>query len=494
MFAEKNESHQKTQTSPKNHSWQHQLIAVLIGVFAFLSICAAGLICYGVYTKDKIALGVKVAGISISKLNYSEATDKISSNKTADLQQKITVKVNDAEYSTTPTALGTSYNIKEAVDQAYEVGKQHSLWQRMVSLTEGLVTNYNIPLPITNDNIKIDLFIQQIATKTNKDPVNAALTVKNNAIVEMPASNGIGVDTQKIKNKILAELNQLNGDTVITGDIQTLEAPIQIEQLTQAKEQAQTLTNHNITLTFENQTYSIDQKILTSWLDFPVNNNVVSAQITDAKMKAYVDSLAKKIDIRAVDRKISDVDQSILEEGSDGRSLNRTTLIAQIKEQLNNKDNTTTPASIAMQVDPVTRGEKIVRRPFTPGMYPGKYIEVNIDEQRMYLWEGMTKINEYTVSTGNIWSHPTPLGVRYIENKINNAWSSTYKLYMPWWMSIGGGYGIHELPYWPNGAREGERNLGHAVSHGCIRLGIGPAQEVYNWAEVGIPVYIHKNS
>jgi lipoprotein-anchoring transpeptidase ErfK/SrfK len=29
------------------------------------------------------------------------------------------------------------------------------------------------------------------------------------------------------------------------------------------------------------------------------------------------------------------------------------------------------------------------------------------------------------------------------------------------------------------------------VSHGCIRLGIGPAETLYNWTEVGTPVYIY---
>ncbi len=61
---------------------------------------------------------------------------------------------------------------------------------------------------------------------------------------------------------------------------------------------------------------------------------------------------------------------------------------------------------------------------------------------------------------------------------------------MPFWMNFYRGYGIHELPYWPNGYREGEDHLGMPVSHGCVRLGIGNAEKLFNWAEIGIPVYI----
>ena len=56
----------------------------------------------------------------------------------------------------------------------------------------------------------------------------------------------------------------------------------------------------------------------------------------------------------------------------------------------------------------------------------------------------------------------------------------------------GRGHGIHELPEWPNGAKEGEGHLGTPVSYGCIRLGVGDAEFAYNWADIGTPVYIHQ--
>jgi lipoprotein-anchoring transpeptidase ErfK/SrfK len=57
---------------------------------------------------------------------------------------------------------------------------------------------------------------------------------------------------------------------------------------------------------------------------------------------------------------------------------------------------------------------------------------------------------------------------------------------------IGSEYGIHELPEWPDGTKEGESHLGTPVSHGCVRLGRGDAQAVYDWVEVGTPVFIHR--
>jgi lipoprotein-anchoring transpeptidase ErfK/SrfK len=54
----------------------------------------------------------------------------------------------------------------------------------------------------------------------------------------------------------------------------------------------------------------------------------------------------------------------------------------------------------------------------------------------------------------------------------------------------GSGHAIHELPM-INGYREGDWHLGIPVSHGCVRLGVGPAAYMYNWTPVGTPVIIH---
>ncbi|MFH0852163.1 MAG: L,D-transpeptidase [bacterium] len=123
-----------------------------------------------------------------------------------------------------------------------------------------------------------------------------------------------------------------------------------------------------------------------------------------------------------------------------------------------------------------------------------KRIEIDLLEQRMRLFEDEKQIAEYPISSGRrdkqtkagsfsiISKYPMALG-----GIPGQAWK------MPFFMGIytikGTENGIHELPF-INGIRESARDLGHPVSHGCVRLGIGAAEKVYNWAELGTPVII----
>lgn len=120
-----------------------------------------------------------------------------------------------------------------------------------------------------------------------------------------------------------------------------------------------------------------------------------------------------------------------------------------------------------------------------------KSIKVDVGKSQLlhYFLDGV-EVGSFSISTGK-YSTPTPKGEFKIINKNRLAWSS-YGLWMPYWMGLGTGkFGFHELPIWPSGYREGENHLGIPVSHGCIRLGIGPAEFLYNWAKVGTPVSIY---
>ena len=125
-----------------------------------------------------------------------------------------------------------------------------------------------------------------------------------------------------------------------------------------------------------------------------------------------------------------------------------------------------------------------------PKFTDGKYIDISISNQVMTIFEDGVKVNSFLISSGK-YGMPTPLGTFSVKKKEPNHWSSTYGLWMPYSMNFYGAFYIHELPYWPSGYREGEDHLGMKVSHGCIRLGVGPAEYVFNWAEIGMAVYVH---
>ena len=119
-----------------------------------------------------------------------------------------------------------------------------------------------------------------------------------------------------------------------------------------------------------------------------------------------------------------------------------------------------------------------------------KTITIDLKKQELYQQLNGVTIRTHRVSTGKP-GMATPKGEYTIGNKSKRAWSKTYGLWMPYWLGLKGTrMGIHELPEWPGGYKEGANHLGQPVSHGCIRLGVKAAEILYEWTEVGTKVTI----
>jgi len=126
----------------------------------------------------------------------------------------------------------------------------------------------------------------------------------------------------------------------------------------------------------------------------------------------------------------------------------------------------------------------------------GKCIEIDLSAQRLLIWENGILLGNFLASTGKEKT-PTEQGVFKVLSKAPVAYGSGdgQQWKMPYWIGIyrAGGVenGIHALPY-VNGWKEGQWDLGHPVSHGCVRVSDANAIILYNWAEIGIPVIIHQ--
>lgn len=159
----------------------------------------------------------------------------------------------------------------------------------------------------------------------------------------------------------------------------------------------------------------------------------------------------------------------------------------------------TTAAHLArlndIAADALAAGQRLkVPRPGSGivGRGGAKRIEVDVSEQRMYVWEGGELVYNWTASTG-MAGYATRRGTFAVQSRIPNAWSSAWQLWMPNWLGIywagGSENGIHALPI-INGTRIWGGVLGTPISYGCVVIGTDESRLLFNWAEIGTPVII----
>lgn len=110
----------------------------------------------------------------------------------------------------------------------------------------------------------------------------------------------------------------------------------------------------------------------------------------------------------------------------------------------------------------------------------GKWILIEIDLKRLTLYQGKEILKRYAIATG-AWATPSPIGVYTVVGRFKTEMSGFgtrfLKLNVPY-----GLYGIH--------GTNKPASIGSNASHGCFRLSVKDAEELYDLTPNGTKVYI----
>jgi lipoprotein-anchoring transpeptidase ErfK/SrfK len=175
-----------------------------------------------------------------------------------------------------------------------------------------------------------------------------------------------------------------------------------------------------------------------------------------------------------------------------GRKLRDNLLTDQINAAVLNADADHTIAARTHSTKPDVLGSEVAAE------YPS-YLTLDRGTFTLRLWEHLKLAKTYTVAVG-MEGLETPEGLYHIQEKEENptwnvpesAWAGSLagqsippgpeNPIKARWMGIFEGAGIH--------GTEETYSLGHAASHGCVRMSIPDVEELYDRVEVGTPIYI----
>jgi lipoprotein-anchoring transpeptidase ErfK/SrfK len=209
--------------------------------------------------------------------------------------------------------------------------------------------------------------------------------------------------------------------------------------------------------------------------------------VRPARIRAYVASIAKRVDREPVDSKLflRDLKPFVSKEQA-GHAILRADAVRRITHDLvaNIRD------AIGLKAKAIP--PKVTRKNFGP------VIVIHRGANRLYLYNGARLRRVFGVATGQA-VYPTPLGRFQVIVKWTNPW--WYPPAAPWakgekpvppgpgnplgtrWMGLSApGVGIH--------GTNNESSIGYSVSHGCIRMHVSDAEWLFNNIDVGTTVYI----
>lgn len=469
---------------------KHKVLLWSISIFLFVVAATFGsLFTYQRAYAQKIYRNVYFTNIDLSGKTKKQAEFLIKKEFDSVLHKEIIFQANDKTVKATYEDVGLSFDIAQVVNDSYQYGRSGKFFSDLLAQTK---TAIYVKKAVTGtpyvDTAKFENFKTITLEQLNTTVSNASLKIENGEVVLTAAVNGQSAVLDNIQDQVVTTLEK--NESLITVESTITLPEIKDGDFSAAKTQAESYINRRISFSYDSKTYSPSKTDIGFWIYFQQSGDTYLAQLNDSSIKAYLNKIGHNFEVKKVDQKVKTSTGEVIDPGKTGVYIDKDLTLATLKSQLSASGEIKIAMTVTTEAPGVVQVTDNIADVET-GKFAGKYIDINLSKQQLCQIESLVVVACHTISSGKP-STPTPPGTYTILGKNPRAWGAAYGLWMPWYQEFrAGGYALHELPEWPNGYKEGQDHLGTPVSHGCVRMGVGEAEIVYNWTEIGTPVYIH---
>jgi hypothetical protein len=412
------------------------------------------------------------------------------------INRKIHVSFGKYNYYPTLRTLHVDFDTSQTLDQILsQVGEND-----LVEYTQNLIATNQVPyIIIVNDTYFYRYF--RTATSSHLPKArNAFLKIVRGQIYLVLQKNGKRVLIAGLKTNVNNALtNHLSlafslGWEWIIPDVtndETEQARLTSLEWLNRSVKIRARYDQSMRLKKHNRTYTAVSGTIGNWIYYVNEGGVLVAKLSRGKINLWLGKVARIAKVKPINRIVAyrNGHRIIIRSGWAGQRIIVTDIYKQIVTNIKAGLDTYIPLD-AIHIQP----KNLILGGIVPGRYKGRYLELSLHQQKMYVFYGYRLLHIFRISSGRP-SMPTPSGRFRIVRK--NPWSACrpsweyYTCYMPFSMYFTWqGNAIHALPI-INGRQEGIWHLGIPISHGCVRLLPSAAVHMYYTTPIGTPVVIH---
>jgi LysM repeat protein len=500
--------------------WKRALIA-LFGVSAALATLPVLLLLSAYFyflITGTILPGVQVGGIPMQGLSATQAAAVLDQVWNGEYRiSVIDMADSSLAWEVAPSDFGLSVDAQASAELAYARGRGAGVISGVIQMIETWLNGWPIQPWVTFDALAARRAIESWAAQLRIEAIDADLYLQEGEVVQVDSQQGRSLDVEATYALISADPTSLLLryhfaplvlNPVEAGTADVAQAAGEAERLLGSQPSVRAYDP----VTDEWFDWTPSRAEISSWLRIERTQDEVVVSLDGERVAAYVTALNASLgEERSFDFDAGLAAANLELQGGESETLlihyNPTSYVVQ-------RGDTITSISLQIgmpywkiyeynpqeAVRGIQVGSPIVIPPkdamLDLPVVMSKRIVISISQQRMWVYEDGALIWEHVVSTG-IPSSPTMAGIFQIKSHYINAYASRWDLYMPHFMGIYDATpylenGIHGLPLLSSGVRLWGNVLGRPASYGCIILTLQAAEDLYEWADLGVIVEIQR--
>ncbi len=196
----------------ENKKYNKILIPVISILLIFILLLFSTIFALLNINKNTIVSGVSIKGIDVSGLTKEEAYNKVETIVNEKLAKSFTLTHNDISTTVSAQQLGANFDIASSIDTAYTIGKEKNIFINNFKILSCLIYKTDILPSFSYNEDLINTLALEISTNFPDKLIEPSYYVENNNLIITKGKNGITIDTEVLKLKIVTHVNDFNTD------------------------------------------------------------------------------------------------------------------------------------------------------------------------------------------------------------------------------------------------------------------------------------------
>lgn len=171
------------------------LLAVLSTVFALVNI-----------NNTNILKGIKIKGIEIENLSKQSAIEKVTKIIEEELKNSVNLKYGDYETTISPEQIEFKYNIEDAVNEAYNFGRNNNILINNYNILYSMILGKDIDIKYEYNKETLEKTLKEIESKLPNAMKDNSYYIEGNKLIITKGKSGIVIEKEKIIEQIINKI------------------------------------------------------------------------------------------------------------------------------------------------------------------------------------------------------------------------------------------------------------------------------------------------
>ncbi len=247
----------------------------------------------------KVYRGVEVGNVALGGKTPAEARQAIEDRVIGDLKEIQFAGPQGQKDSFTARQMGLDFQVQSTVNQAYAVGREGNVLERLMDRGSALIGGFTITPDVEYDQGTALKHIERLANRVNRKPVEADLEIQGSVAEVSDSKEGFKLNADKTARAVGAAVDGMSGDVKMKG--RTLEPEITTQEANKAAEKARTAMNGELKFTAQGKTWTLSPADVGRALDVTRDGGSVQVSLNKDRMNDTLEVVYNDVEVKPVE-------------------------------------------------------------------------------------------------------------------------------------------------------------------------------------------------